>query len=218
MSYLLISSDPGASLLADGWRIPADQVPALRSALDVLAQACQRLDAVERLAEEARAEARAAGQAEGREQALATGAAATAVRLAELSAADRVLRDALRDQVGQLALEVVRRIAGRLASEAVVQQLAEQAVHELLPDQPIVVRVAPAAAGATAQRLWALNAAIEVVSDDALGPLDCVLEGPGGRAEASLETQLAALEAAFAEAALARPQIPQPANDLDDVA
>lgn len=198
MSFVLIASGPSFAALAETPVVPREQVRPLADAAALLAEAEARLAAVDAAVEAARVEAEARGFAAGLAQGRAEAAAETARRLVELDAGTERERAAVRAGVGRLALDVVRRITAELGPEATVAALAQRAVREVLPEQPLVVRVRPEAVGETAARLWPLGAAIEVQGDEALGPTDCVLETPGGRTLASLDVQLAALETLFA--------------------
>lgn len=197
MSFILVSSGPGFAALTDQAVVPADQVRQLTDAAGLLAEAEGRLGSVDALRAEARAEAQAEGYADGLARGREAAAAEAARRLAEMQAAVAAEREAVRASIGRLALDVVRRIAADIGPEATVAALAQRAVREVLPDQPLTVRVPSAAVGAVSARLWPLGAAIDVQGDDALGPNDCVLDTPAGRTLASLEVQLAAVEAVF---------------------
>ncbi len=188
----------GEALAVDGWRVPAAETGPFHDAVALVdalrarsAQAEARLAAAE---EEARRRGFAAGQAEGRAAALQDGADAAARIAAEV----RADRAETRDQLGRLALEVVRRISVDLGPQATLEAVAERAVREVLADQPLVVRVAEAAAPGVARRLWPMNAEVEVVADAALAEGECVVVSRRGSTRAGLAVQLDALERAFA--------------------
>lgn len=191
MTYLLLSSGPSGALLTDQPVIRREDVEAVRDAAELTAA----LDAL-------RQAARETAQREGFEQGRAEGAAAAAREaaqtLAQVHAALESERERLRAAAGALAIDIVRRIAAGLAPEEVLAALAEQAARDLLPEEPIRVRVAPEAAGAVERRLWPLEARIEVTADPDLAAGDCVLDTPSGRTHAGLDVQLRALEAVFA--------------------
>lgn len=198
MSYILIASGPGFTALADQPVVPREQVRRLADAAALLAEAEARLASVDAVREAARAEARAEGFAAGLAQGREAAAGELVANLAELHHGAAQEREAVRAGMGRLALDIVRRIASELAPEQVIAAIAARAVREVLPEQPIVVRVATTNVGETSARLWPLSASVEVQGDPALGAQDCVLETGQGRTVASLDVQLTALEQAFA--------------------
>lgn len=191
MTYLLLSSGPSGALLTDQPVIRREEVSAVQDAAELTAT----LDAHRQAVREA---AYREGFDQGRAEGVAAAAAEAALALTQVHAALERERERLRGAAGTLALDIVRRIAAGLAPEEVLGALAEQAARDLLPEEPIRVRVAPDAAGAVQRRLWPLDARIEVVSDGDLPAGDCVLDTPSGRTHAGLEVQLRALETAFA--------------------
>lgn len=199
MSFVLVRGAGGSALLSDGWRIPAAEVARLRTAVEAAdALDADRAGAAERLAAE-REQARAEGYAAGLEEGRRAGAAEAARTLAALVREVRGHAADTRADLGRLALDVVRRVAAEVGPQAMLEAVAERAVREVLAEQPLVVRVAPAAAPGVAARLWPLNAEVEVEADPSVAEGDCVVASRSGAAHAGLEVQLSALDRAFAE-------------------
>ena len=196
MSFHLLRG--GEALASDGWRVPAAEAGPFLSAVALVdalrARSAETEARVAAAEEEGRRRGFAAGEAEGRAAALQEGADAAARIVAEVRAG----RVETGDQLGRLALEVVRRISVDLGPQATLEAVAERAVREVLADQPLVVRVAAAAAPGVARRLWPMNAEVEVVADASLGEGECVVVSRRGSTRAGLAVQLAALERAFA--------------------
>lgn len=150
--------------------------------------------------ERLRLEAVEAGRAEGLGQAAAILVRAAAARDLLLARAGR--------EVGELAIEVARRIVGRelaLAPDAVVG-LAERALAEARRRRQVTVRVAPADLPRLAVQEPRLACALEhgalsLRGDPALAPGDVIVETEAGRVDARIEAQLAALAEALAEVA-----------------
>ena len=199
MNVTLVTARDTAAL-TDGWRVPREQVRPMREALALLRESDRRLTRATAEIEARRAAAEQSGYDQGRADGERRAAAEAAQALAAFTERTERERAELRARVGDLALEVVRRVAGDLDPTAFVPAMMERAVRDVLPDQPMRVRVARAVAPTVEARLWAINAAIEVVPDDQLGPLDGVLETANGRVQAGLEDQLSALARAFAPA------------------
>lgn len=200
MSYVVVHGGPEGALLARGWRVPAAEVAQLRDGAALLAEAERTGAAVQARVEAAEAEARREGYAAGVEEGRRAAAVAAADSLSALTREVRAVAATTRDALGRLSLEVVRRIAAEVGPQTMLEAVAEKTVREVLSEQPLVVRVAPAAAPGVAQRLWPLNAELEVVGDAAVGEGECVVVSRHGSTHAGLAVQLAALDRAFREA------------------
>lgn len=203
MTVTVIAAGEGVAALTDSWRIPHEQVQAMRDGLSLLRESDRRLASSLTEIEFKKASARRAGFALGREEGRRLAADETAAALAMLGAENAREIAALQDSIGRLALDVVRRVAGDLDAALLLPALVDRAVREVLPDQPVSVRVPPHLVGLVEARLFPINGAIEVVGDPDLTELDCVLETANGRVQAGLEAQLTALERAFAQDAVA---------------
>jgi len=212
MSYLLWQRDGDLGIVSRRRVLAAAEVGPLREAQALCARAAEivRLRAAEADAEAdaarlaARAEGLAAGRREARDEVAAALAALVAASAAEL--------DRLRDEVGQLALDVVRRILAEFAPEVVLGALARAALRDVLPAPAVTLVVHPERATALRQEFQceaatARTAAstgeashdvrVEVRADPDCALDDCRLETPYGVVDAALETQLARIAAAW---------------------
>ena len=196
MSFVLLHADRLATTLVDDPLVAKADVPAVHSVASLLAEAGRLHEAARADLEGERSAARLAGFEQGRRDGHAAGEAEAREELLQLAARDSEERRRRQREIATLALEVVRRIAGRLGDEAVVASLAEQAAAEIAPDTAATVRVTPAALEATRARL-ADRPGLVVEADSSLGPTDCVIETVLGKTVAGLETQLAHIEAAW---------------------
>lgn len=196
MSFVLLHADRLSTTLVDDPLVSKGDVPALRSVAALLTEAGRLHEAARANLEGERATARHAGFEQGRRDGHAAGEADMREELLRLAASDVQERRRHQREIAALALEVVRRIAGRLGDETTVAALAEQAAAEIAPDTAATVRVAPAALDATRARL-ANRAGVVAEADPGLGPTDCVIETALGKTVAGLETQLAHIEAAW---------------------
>jgi type III secretion system HrpE/YscL family protein len=150
-------------------------------------------------AAQARHDGHALGIAEGSRE-LAERLSAHLVSLAEAAATER---ERMRNEVGALALQVVRKLLGQFADESVLVALADAAATEVLPSQPLAVVVHPDRCDAVRERLAARPAAAlrcEVRADPSLELDGCRLETEHGSVDVSLESQLARLTAAWGAA------------------
>ncbi len=112
------------------------------------------------------------------------------------------------DQLGDLALEVVRRLAGELGAEAMVLGLAREALASPEAAGASTVRVHPEIADAVARALSPPDSLQTphdarpralVRADASLSLFGCVLETPLGSIDAGLEAQLGRLSADSAD-------------------
>ena len=193
MTFYLIARADDATLLTDDPVLPPDAVTRCASAVYLVAAASHMRAEVESAAARAAAAARDAGYREGE----AAAAADVQRRLFALSLDLAAERNRLRGDVARLAVEVVRRVAGELGEAPLVAALAERATAGLLPDDIATVRVAPGAQAAVRHRLARLHG-VTVTADGTLAPNDCVVETKLGVSHAGLDTQLAAIERAWA--------------------
>lgn len=201
MSWLLWQADGATRIASPRLVLRAAEVPVLQDAQRLCAELAelQRHEAqrIAAVLETARAEGQAQGLEEGR-LAARDEVAATLRQLAQTAAQER---ERLRRDTGLLALQVVRKLLGRLAADEVLAALAETAAAEVVPAQPLVLAVHPDQAEAVRARLAARGVQapeIEVRGDAACTPDGCRLETEHGCIDASLEAQLARLEQAWA--------------------
>jgi type III secretion protein L len=122
--------------------------------------------------------------------------------LARFNAGLRALASDHAGALHALLLRALRRLLGELPPDLLLAQLAEQALLAARDDAAKVqVFVQPQHCAAVGERLRTGVAndglAIEVRADANLGPSDCRVETSVGSIDASLPTQLAALEAAL---------------------
>ncbi len=171
---------------------PLEEANALRDRLDRLCR--EQEQTVGAAAAAAREEGLARGHAEG----LRAAQDEVAARLQALAETAAALRERQRDEVGALALQVVRKLVGSLAADAVLVALADTATAELLPNPAVTLVVHPDRLDAVRARLSATGTLRLEVRSDPGGDIDgCRLETAEGRVDVALETQLARLAAAW---------------------
>lgn len=152
--------------------------------------------------EQAKALARQAGFAEGvdrAQQQMAEQLAALNERRA------RALSEAS-SRVADLACAIVARIAPSFDPSKVVPPLVAQAVEAAQAEQFLLIRVHPAVKDQVAANLGAVRQAhpavgvIELVEDEGLDPLSCVVVSEAGEVRAGIAQQIDAIRAALAGA------------------
>jgi flagellar biosynthesis/type III secretory pathway protein FliH len=201
MSFLWWQRVGDARIASDRLVLRAAEVPLLQHALALR-------DTLERRRDEqvqAITDAIAAGRAEGHAAGLAEGRRAAAQDLADslqrLAAESQAERERLRADTAALALQVVRKLLGNFADDAVLLALAATAAADLLPGAPPALVVHPQQADALRVRLAAAGegAAMFTVREDASCAVDaCRLETEHGSVDVSLDVQLARLAEAWA--------------------
>ncbi|RPD85445.1 FliH/SctL family protein [Luteimonas sp. 100069] len=120
----------------------------------------------------------------------------------------RVLGEAV-GRIGDLACAIVARIAPGFDASQVVPALVMRAVESAQAEQFLMIRVHPDARAGVAQGLGAVRQAhpgvgvIELVDDESLDPLSCVVVSEAGEVRAGVSQQIEAIRAALAQASAA---------------
>jgi len=214
MTYLLWHREWDARIASSRRVLRAAEVPLLQEAQQVRDACLSMAEAERRRAAGAAQDARARAEAErveARRQGFAEGFAdgqrksrdALARQLEALARASAEQRERLQRSVAALALQVARKLLGRLGDDAVLAALADTAAADALAAPPLALGVHPDQADAVRARLAAAardgEGALrcEVRADAALARDACVLETEHGRIDASLDAQLARLAAAW---------------------
>lgn len=152
--------------------------------------------------EQARAQARQTGFAEGvnsAQQQMAEQLAALNERRA------RALSEAS-SRVAELACAIVSRIAPSFDPTKVVPPLVSQAVEAAQAEQFLVIRVHPSVRDHVAANIGAVRQAhpavgvIELMDDEGLDPLSCVVVSEAGEVRAGIAQQIEAIRTALAGA------------------
>jgi flagellar biosynthesis/type III secretory pathway protein FliH len=206
VSFLLWQRDGEARIASSRLVLRAAEVPLLGDAQ----QLRDKLESLRRDQDQHIAAVTAQAQAQGRAHGLVEGQreageqlASTLTTLVQTSAQER---ERLRGQTACLALQVVRKLLGQFAEDALLVALAETAAADLLPTLPLSLVVHPdvcqavrerLAAGADASTGAASGLRCEVRSDPSCARDSCRVETEHGSIDASLEAQLARLEAAW---------------------
>ena len=206
MSFLLWQRSGDVRIASPRLVLRAAEVPLLGDA-QALRDALERLHAEqEDIVAAAAAQARRQGHAQGVEAGRREAVEQVAASLTLLAQASAEELDRLRGEVGALALQVVRKLLGHVAEDAVLAALAATAANDLLGTQPLALVVHPDLCQGVRERLAAARddgppaLRCEVRGDPACARDACRIETEHGSVEASLEAQLARLEAAWAGA------------------
>lgn len=182
--------------------VPARQWARLHE-LDAL---LERVNALYAEAEDEIAKARAQGQAAGFAEGLARAQQQMTEKLTGLNERRaRVLAEAT-GRITDLACAIVARIAPGFDAASVVPPLVMQAVEAAQAEQFLLIRVHPSVRGTVESGLGAVRQAhpavgvIELVNDESLDPLSCVVVSEAGEVRAGVAQQIEAIRAALAGA------------------
>ncbi len=196
MSLVTLLDREGGWLATDQRVFASDTVEGTLGCLklgDRLSTLIERRQAViEEAREEARREGFEAGFAQGAEEARVMGSQATAETLSTLERDYAVTEERFRRQVSQLALDVVRKVAGAIAPADWLHAQASTAAADLLDTSRLVLRVHTSQVDAV-RAVWraAPDSLIsDVQGDDTVHDDACIVETPRGSIDVDLATQL----------------------------
>jgi len=193
MSFISFFGDDRGFLASDQRVFGAEEVSLLHSVIEQSSELSHRLATqsteLQLALEAARDEGRANGLAEGREAA----AGELSQKLLELHTRNTQLSEQLKGECAELAVEIVRKIAGQIAPTDWLLAQAVQASEELVDRPEIALRVHVEQQEAIKARCESLSISrfASVIGDADVTEQTCILETHAGRVEVDLETQLA---------------------------
>lgn len=194
---MLLVNKPNFVLASDRRVVKATDVGTVRAAADVLA-------AAEAEAARIREEAKAAFEAErkrGYAQGLADGKMEIAAQKLDLVDASVAFMEGVEQKMADVVMKALRSFVVSVGDREMVIQIVRKTMAAVIRTQKqIVLKVAPEMVATVTARVAELRAAypvvetLDVVADARLSGAACVLETEAGVADASVETQLAAIE------------------------
>jgi type III secretion protein L len=194
---MLLLNNPNVPLATDRRLVKAADAATARSAAEILA-------AAEAEAARIREEAKAAFEAEkqrGYEKGLADAKLEMAMKKLELVDSSVAFMESVERKMADVVLKALKTFTVEVGDEAMVLQIVRKTMNAVIRTQrTVTLKVAPEMKPAVAARVAELKAAyptietLDVVEDPRLTGTACVLETEAGVADASVETQLAAIE------------------------
>lgn len=194
---MLLLNNPRLPLAAGSRLVKAADVATARSAADILADA-------EAEAARIREEAKAAFEAEkqrGYEKGLADAKLEMAMKKLELVDSSVAFMESVERKMADVVLKALKTFTVEVGDEAMVLQIVRKTMNAVIRTQrTVTLKVAPEMKPAVAARVAELKAAyptietLDVVEDPRLTGTACVLETEAGAADASVDTQLSAIE------------------------
>lgn len=174
-----------------------DEVSALTNVLDQAVHLQSLIDTEDERIEAAANQGQEQGYEKGQEQGYEAALEHIAVKLVVLSKEANAARDALEESAGDIAIKIVKKIAADIGSKEMIAALARSAASELVPKEPVVLRVHPDNEAYMEEQVLQPEVPtariVDVVGDYSLSEDDCVLETEYGRIKADLQTQLTVL-------------------------
>ena len=194
---MLLLNNPNVPLATDRRLVKAADAATARSAAEILA-------AAEAEASRIREEAKAAFEAEkqrGYEKGLADANLEMAMKKLELVDSSVAFMESVERKMADVVLKALKSFVVEVGDEAMVLQIVRKTMNAVIRTQrTVTLKVAPETKPAVAARVAELKNAyptietLDVVEDPRLRGTACILETEAGVADASVETQLAAIE------------------------
>ena len=180
--------------------LKAEEYGLLLEADALLAAAKKQAEEMEQKAREAYAQKREEGYCDGMEE----GKLEHAEKMMETILSSVEFIEGIEDTLVSVVNQAIRKIIGDMDDKERIVRIVRTALNTVRGQQKVTVRVAPADEAAVSEALAAMTAgsssgsAFLTIMADARLPRDsCILESELGVVDASLETQLKALENAF---------------------
>ena len=139
----------------------------------------------------------------GRQEGLEAGKAEISESMVDYVSRTAAYFSKLEDTLVDLVMRALRRVIAEFDRKDVVEQVVKRALESTRNEAQVIVRVSPAQADRLQEKLQKITAAfpkiqfLTVQADSRLAEDGCVLETEMGMVDASLETQLKAIEKAL---------------------
>ena len=194
---MLLVNKPGFSLATDRRLVKATDVATVRTAEEIVAAA--EADAA-RIREEAKA-AFAAEKQRGYEKGVADGKMEIAMLKLEQVDSSVAFMEGVEKKMADVVMKALRSFTVEVGDRELVVQIVRKTMNAVIRTQKqVVLKVAPELVETVRAKVAELRIAyptietFDVVEDPRLKGASCVLETEAGVADASVETQLAAIE------------------------
>ncbi|MER8447290.1 FliH/SctL family protein [Mesorhizobium sp. M1066] len=195
MVALVQLTPASAGILGPGRILPAGSAQALVDAEQLLMQARREADA---LIEAARVSARVI-EANAKEAGLAAAQAAIEARLTAIATDSLRVMAQNEEQIVNMGLQIARRIIETVEPVEAAVQIALRGLKFAGHKSLVRLRVAPSLLEAVRSRLDEIlptlaSRAVDLVADARVNDAGCIIETDAGLVEATIESQLAAIE------------------------
>lgn len=201
MTFISLFSDEHGFVATNQRVFAPDELTPLNHVLEQAALLENQLSNQAETLQQAIDEARSLAHQQGLESGRAEAALELAEAHSQLHEQHLHTIQSVRASSAELAVEIVRKIAGDGDQVAWMIAQAEQAAQDLIDEPGVKLRVNPARVDDVKRRLQqcASSRLQLVVADERLAVSECVLETSQGQIDVSLETQLTSIIALFSE-------------------
>lgn len=196
MVALVQLTPASAGILGPGRILPARSAQTLIDAEQVLIQARREANA---LIDAARGSARAV-EARAKEAGLAAAQAAIEARLTAIATESLRIMARNEEHIIDMGLQIARRIIDTIEPVEAAVQIALRGLKFAGHNSLVRVRVAPSLLEAVRNRLYEIlptatsRAVVDLIADARVNDAGCILETDAGLVDATIESQLAAIE------------------------
>lgn len=194
---MLLIEKPNFKLASDRRLVKVSEIATVGTAVEIVA-------AAETEAARIREEAKAAYESEkrrGYDEGIQAGKLETAMRKLEQIDQSVAFMESVERKMADVVMKALRSCVEEIGDEEMVVNIVRKTMKAVIRTQrQVTLKVAPEAVGAIKERIEKLRAdyptvdSFDVVEDPRLKGPACILETEAGVADASVETQLAAIE------------------------
>lgn len=194
---MLLVNKPNFQIVSDRRLVKADEVATIRTIEDIIASAEAEADRI-------RTEAKAVFESEkqrGYETGLQNGKMEIAMQKIDLVDQSVAFMESVETKMADVVLKALRSFVTEIGDKEMVIQIVRKTMAAVIRTQRhITLKVAPDMAATVRARLAELRSdyptieSMDVVEDQRLNGPACILETEAGVADASVETQLMAIE------------------------
>lgn len=199
MTFVTLFSDEHGFLASDQTVFSPEELKPLQNLIEQAKQLDQRLEYQKEREETAYAAARERGRLEGIAQGRAEASEENAKQLRQWHDQHSQAVEQVRESCAELAVDIVRKIAGNVKTEQWLLAQAQQAAEDVLDEVTIKLRVNTSRAEMVRTLLSKCEQSriSSVVADDTLSEQACVLDTGSGQIDVGLDTQLNSVLAVF---------------------
>ncbi len=206
MSFISLVHEDQITLATNKLVFSAQEMGAFDTAAETATQLKKLFDEYEERVQQASKKGYEEGFNRGRDEGRLAARKEVAAQLREISVKYEKQRGAMRDGIIKLAILAVHKIAGKVGASEMVASMALNAASELVVSEPLTLHVHPSVADTVKSRLaeappinQGKQLPVEIKTNDALTPFDCILVSEHGETVASLDEQLRCLEGSWRE-------------------
>jgi flagellar biosynthesis/type III secretory pathway protein FliH len=206
MSFISLVHEDQITLATNKLVFSAQEMGAIDTAAETATQLAKLFDEYDERIQQASRKGYEDGFNSGQDEGKLAARKEVAAQLCEMSVKVEEQRRVMRDGIIKLAILAVHKIAGKVGAPEMVASMALSAANELVVSEPLTLHVHPSVVDTVKSCLaeappinQGKHLPVEIKTDDALTPFDCILVSEHGETVASLDEQLRCLEGSWRE-------------------